>query len=433
MRVLVVGSGGREHALVWKLHQSPLVKEIYCAPGNSGTSKIATNAAINAEDISGLIEFASRKGIDLTVVGPEAPLIGGIENKFSKKGLKLFGPSKDGAEIEGNKAFAKSLMKKCKIPTAEFQTFKNRNSAVEYIKERGVPIVIKASGLAAGKGVIVAYDFDEAFRVVDMIMVEKKFGDAGKQIIVEEYLEGEEASAIAFTDGETILSLLPSQDHKPIYDGDKGPNTGGMGAYAPAPLIDKSLLTKIEDEILKPIVCGMRDEGRLYKGVLYAGLMITKDGPKVLEFNCRFGDPETQPILPLLETDIVEIMLATVDGRLDEIEIKWMNKFGVCVVIASGGYPGSYEKGKKIEDIDTLDELDDIIVFHAGTKYERENLVTSGGRVLGVTGIGDTLKGTINKTYKAVKKIKFENMYYRTDIGAKGLGSVQQITNSLDN
>jgi phosphoribosylamine--glycine ligase len=422
VKVMVVGSGGREHALVWKLSQSTLVDEIYAAPGNGGTGFLATNVEISAEDISGLAGFADSTGIDLTVVGPEVPLVKGIADEFRRRGLSCFGPSQEAARIEGSKVFAKQVMKKYGIPTSEFQIFKDRESAADYVRSADYPVVIKANGLAAGKGVIVAEDVKEAVEIVDMMFVEKRFGDAGSEIVVEEYLKGDEASIIALTDGKEIVPLLPSQDHKPIFDGDRGPNTGGMGAYAPVPKIDDHLLANVEHNVLRPVVAALRREGIPYRGAIYAGLMLTEDGPRVLEFNCRFGDPETQPVLPLLKSDFGELLQATIEGRLGEVRVEWSKRYAVCVVLASHGYPGEYEKGKRIRGVENAEAIADVVVFHAGTKLAGAEFVTAGGRVLGVTAIGETLNDAVEKAYRAAECIEFENVYYRRDVGLKALG-----------
>lgn len=417
----MVGGGGREHALVWKIAKSPLVDEVYAAPGNGGIAKIAKCIDVKPEDLNSLAKFARDEGLDLTVVGPEMPLALGIVDEFARQGLRIFGPTKGAAQVESSKLFAKELMGRCGIPTAEFKSFTDRDRAVLHIRDKGAPIVVKASGLAGGKGAIVCENVDSAVKAVDLLMVEKKLGHSGEVVVVEEYLAGEEASVLAFTDGSTVLPLIPSQDHKPIYDEDKGPNTGGMGAYAPAPLVDAKMLQLITQTILIPAVKGMSAQGIPYKGVLYAGLMMTREGPKVLEFNCRFGDPEIQPIFPLLRNDLVEVMLALMEGRLHQVKLEWENRAAVCVVLASGGYPGSYQKGKQISGIEEVNQMEDVILFHAGTRLTRDGLVTSGGRVIGVTGIGDTLKQAIEKAYSAAEGIRFENAYYRKDIGEKGL------------
>jgi len=421
MKVLVVGGGGREHALVWKIAQSPKVSKVYCAPGNAGISEQATILPIKANDLKGLLEFALREKIDLTVVGPEEPLTKGIVDLFESKGLSIFGSGQKAAEIEGSKAFAKEMMRKYHIPTASYEIFNNRNMAVQYIRKQGAPIVVKADGLAAGKGVIICKKVEEAIQSVDLIMVEKVFGEAGNRVVVEEYLVGEEASYIAFTDGKTILPLASSQDHKPIFDGDQGPNTGGMGAYSPAPVVTEEVNEKIIEKILRPIIQGMGEEGRPYKGVLYAGLMIHNGQPKVLEFNARFGDPETQPVLMRMKGDIVPILEACISGTLSQCRIEWDNRAAVCVVMVSKGYPGDYEKGKAIGGLKEVSKMNDVFVFHAGTGFKDDLVVTSGGRVLGVTGLGGDIPRAIDKTYQAVKKISWEGVHYRTDIGKKAL------------
>src|SRR3989339_285915 len=419
MKVLVIGSGGREHALVWKISQSPKVDKIYCAPGNAGTAEFAENVNIKVDDIAGLLNFAQEKKIDLTVVGPEIPLVLGVVDEFDKAGLKAFGPSKAAAQLEGSKAFAKNIMVKYDIPTAQTGIFTDPAKAIAYINEMGAPIVVKADGLAAGKGVLICQTTAEAITAVKDIMEKKEFGSAGDTVVIEECLVGEEASILALTDGKSIVPLETSQDHKRIYDGDKGPNTGGMGAYSPAPVITDHLMSQIDVEVLRPLVAGMAQEGIPYKGIIYAGIMVTKQGPKVLEFNCRFGDPETQPILMRMKSDIVPIFQAVIDGKLNNREIEWHEKAAVCVVIAAGGYPGKYEKGMPITGIDKVDQLANAYVFHAVTKFPGP--VTSGGRVLGVTALGDNIKFAIKNAYQAVEMIKFKGMQYRKDIGKKAL------------
>lgn len=421
MKVLVVGSGGREHALVWKIAQSPRVDKIYCAPGNAGTAELAENVEIKAEDIQALKKFARENKIDLTVVGPEAPLVLGIVNEFEKEGLKIFGPRKEAAIIEGSKVFAKQFMAKYEIPTAQAAIFDDPHKAREYINAIGAPIVVKADGLAAGKGVIVCQTKEEALSAIELIMVKKEFGKAGEKVVIEECLTGEEASILAFTDGHSIVPLASSQDHKRVFDGDKGPNTGGMGAYSPAPVVTDRLMEQIDVEILKPFVLGMRQEGIPYKGVIYAGIMVTKQGPKVLEFNCRFGDPETQPILMRMKSDIVPILESVVEEKLDDKFIEWDKRAAVCVVLASGGYPGHYEKGFLIEGLDKVSQFEDVVVFHAGTALKESKIVTAGGRVLGVTALGDNIKFAIDRAYRAVDLIYFKSMHYRRDIGKKAL------------
>ena len=385
MKILVVGGGGREHALVWKIAQSPRVKKIFCAPGNAGIAKQATCVPLNADDISGLLNFAIQETIDLTVVGPEISLTAGIVDKLENKGLRVFGPGSKGARIEGSKGFARNLMQKYGIPSADYKIFKDPKKGIAYVKQRGTPLVIKADGLAAGKGVILCETEEEAIHAIHQIMVAKVFGKAGDTIVIEEMLTGEEASFLVFTDGKTVLPLPTSQDHKAIYDGDKGPNTGGMGAYSPAPLIDQSLHQKIMDGIMIPTVKALAAEGASYKGVLYAGLMVENGEARVLEFNARFGDPETQPLMLRMKTDLVDVMEAVVDGHLADIKPVWDERASVCVVMAAKGYPGAYEKGATITGTAAASRIKDVVVFHAGTAYENKRLVTSGGRVLGVT------------------------------------------------
>ena len=421
MKVLVVGGGGREHALVWKIGQSPEVTKVYCAPGNAGISEQATTIPIKANDLNGLLEFALKEKIDLTVVGPEDPLTKGIVDLFESKGLFIFGASRKAAKIEGSKVFAKEMMKKYHIPTAFYEIFDNRDDAVKYIRKQGAPIVVKADGLAAGKGVIVCKTVEEAFQSVDKIMKEKIFGEAGNRVVIEEYLVGEEASYIAFTDGKAILPLASSQDHKPIFEDDQGPNTGGMGAYSPAPVVTEEVHERIIEKILRPIIYGMGEEGRPYKGVLYAGLMILDGHPKALEFNARFGDPETQPVLMRMKGDIIPILEACMKGTLSHHRIEWDNRASLCVVMASKGYPGDYEKGKLIEGLKEVSRMEGVFVFHAGTALKDGQIITNGGRVLGVTGLGEDISRAIERTYRAVKKISWDGVHYRTDIGQKAL------------
>lgn len=422
MKVLVIGKGGREHALVWKISKSPLVKKIYCAPGNAGISEQAECINIASEDIEELKEFALKEKIDLTVVGPEAPLVRGIVDEFEKAKLPIFGPTKEAAKLEGSKVFAKNIMRKYGVPTAEFATFADSEEAISYIKSKGAPIVVKADGLAAGKGVVVCNTTDEAVSAVKRIMEDRVFGDSGKRIVVEECLEGEEASILAFIDGEDINLLPSSQDHKPIYDGDKGPNTGGMGAYSPAPVVKDEMLRVIEKEIMKRIIDGLSNDGIIYKGILYAGLMIRDGKPYVLEFNVRFGDPEIQAILPRMETEIMQLLMATINGNVKDIVCRWKDEACVCVVIASGGYPGSYQKGKVISGLESLKNSEEVVAFHAGTKMaDTGKIATDGGRVLGISALGRDIKEAINNAYNAVSYINFENMYYRKDIGRKAL------------
>ncbi|MCK4469591.1 MAG: phosphoribosylamine--glycine ligase [Desulfobacterales bacterium] len=421
MKVLIIGSGGREHAFVWKIAQSPKVKKIYCAPGNAGIANMATCVPINVEDIDKLVLFAKDKKIDLTFVGPEGPLSAGIVDIFETEGLKIFGATKKATEIESSKSFAKNLMNKYRIPTAMGRTFTSYKKAETYLRKMGAPIVVKADGLAAGKGVIVCATVNKALNALKKIMIKKDFGDAGNKVVIEECLFGEEASFIAFTDGKTVLPLPSSQDHKPIYDNDKGPNTGGMGAYSPAPIVDKYISRKIMEDIMIPAVRAMETEDRPYKGVLYAGVMIDKDQIKVLEFNARFGDPETQPMLIRIKNDVIPIMEAVIKGRLDKCRLEIDDKASVCVVMASGGYPGSYKKGMPIAGLKQVGRMKDVVVFHAGTAAKDKTVVANGGRVLGVTALGDSVTNAISKAYRAVSKISWDNVYYRKDIGQKAV------------
>jgi phosphoribosylamine---glycine ligase len=426
MKVLVIGSGGREHSLVWKLNQSRRVSKIYCAPGNAGIGKIAECIDLSATDIKGLVNFAQKEKIDLTLVGPEASLTLGVVDAFEKQGLRIFGPSQKAAILEGSKVFTKKFMQDYDIPTAGFSVFRKPERAIEHIKRIGTPVVIKADGLAAGKGVIVAQTEQEAVEAITIIMQDKVFGDAGNRIVVEDFMTGEEASFLAFTDGKTVLPLPTSQDHKPIFDGDKGPNTGGMGAYSPAPVVTPALEKQIMNRIMIPTVKGMAKEGRPYKGVLYAGLMIHDGKARVVEFNCRFGDPEAQPLLMRLKTDLVKIVEAVLDERLHKIKLDIDPRPTVCVVMSSGGYPGSYEKGKVISGLNKAEKQDSVVVFHAGTALKNKKTVTAGGRVLGVTAIGNDLDDAISQAYEIVKMIKWSGSFYRTDIGAKAARHTKQ-------
>lgn len=422
MKVLVIGSGGREHALAWKLSQSKKVKKIYCAPGNAGTQELAINIALGAEDLKNLVKFAKREKIDLTIVGPDNSLALGIVDKFEKAGLKIFGPNKKAAQIEASKIFAKRFMKKFNIPTADFKVFSDHKKVLTYLHSCSFPQVIKADGLALGKGVSICHSFKEAKKEVEKIMVKKTFGEAGKKIVIEEYLLGQEASILAFADGQIVVPMIPSQDHKQVFDGDKGPNTGGMGCYAPVPIITSKLMRQIIKEVLIPAVKGMRKIGRPYKGILYAGLMVKDNQVKVLEFNARFGDPETQVVLPLLRTDLLEIIESCLSGNLDKIRIKWRKEACVCVVLASGGYPLEYKKGKEIKGLGSFKGVSDSFVFHAGTALnDKHRFVTNGGRVLCVSSVAPSLKQAKNKSYQGVKRISFDGMHYRTDIGMKAL------------
>ncbi|MGD0337041.1 MAG: phosphoribosylamine--glycine ligase [Candidatus Omnitrophota bacterium] len=430
MRILIIGSGGREHALVWKIAQSKLADKIFCAPGNGGIAQNAECVDIKAEDIPRLIDFARKEKIDLTVVGPEAPLAAGIVDEFRNQKLKVFGPNKSAARLEASKVFAKEIMAKYKVPTAEFEIFEDADSAKKYIRKIGVPCVIKADGLAAGKGVVVAKTINEAEAAVKAMMQDRIFGLAGNKVIIEECLEGQEASILVITDSREVIALSAAQDHKRIFDDDQGPNTGGMGAYSPAPAVTSPVLKEILEKIVYRTIDGLVKEGIEYKGVLYAGVMLTEDGPKTLEFNVRFGDPETQAILPRLKSDLLEVMLATAEGNLSRIRsLMWDERICLCVVCASGGYPGDYEKGKEISGLSEAAGMKDIVVFHAGTTKSPSHQVTkspvkyftNGGRVLGVTGLGNTITEAITNTYQAVEKIHFEGMHYRKDIGYKAI------------
>ncbi len=421
MKILVVGGGGREHALVWKISQSPLVSQVYCAPGNPGIAEIADCVHIGVDEIDALLDFASAEKIDLTVVGPEIPLTMGIVDSFKAAGLEIFGPSKAAAQIEGSKGFSKDLMARHGIPTAAYATFTDHAAAVAYIKEQGAPIVVKADGLAAGKGVVVAMTVAEAIAAVDDIMQDKIFGAAGASVVIEEFMEGEEASFFAFTDGKNILPLASSQDHKRVFDNDEGPNTGGMGAYSPAPVVTDDLYRIIVDTIVRPTIEGMEKDGCPYSGILYVGLMI-KDGiPRVVEYNARFGDPEAQPLLMRMKSDIVPVLQACARGELSQDSIEWHDKAAVCVVMASGGYPANFEKGLPISGLEAAAGLDDLMVFHAGTTLKDGIVVNNGGRVLGVTALGATVKEAIDQAYKGANLITWQDVHFRNDIGAKAL------------
>ncbi|MEE9523360.1 MAG: phosphoribosylamine--glycine ligase [Thermodesulfovibrionales bacterium] len=416
MKVLVIGSGGREHAMVWKLAQSRQVDKIYCCQGNAGISEIAECIDINMDDHEALIDLVKYEWIDMTIVGPEVPLSEGIVNAFEKKGRKIMGPTKAAAQLESSKVFAKDFMKKYNIPTAAYKVFTSYNQAEEYIRLKGAPIVVKADGLAAGKGVIVAETVDDAFDGIKLIMKDRVFGDAGDRVVIEDCLKGEEASYMIFTDGKTILPMVSSQDHKRIFDDDKGPNTGGMGAYSPAPVVTGELEQVVLKKVMQPVIDGMKKEGIKFKGILYAGLMIDNGNPKVLEYNCRLGDPETQPVLMRMESDLMDIAFGITDEKLDEVDIKWKDESTVCVVISSKGYPGKYGKGEVITGLDQFRGGKDVVVFHAGTSFNDDKLVTSGGRVLGVTALGKDLKEAKQKTYDAINKIHFDGMHFRKDI-----------------
>jgi len=446
MNILVIGSGGREHALVWKIKQSPKVNKIYCAPGNGGIAKDAECIDIKPEDVSGILDFAKKNNIDLTIVGPEVPLAAGIVDEFTKSGLNIFGPTKELARLEASKVFAKETMTRFGIPTADYKIFNDVEKAKDCALRRGgplcppiagrpqgvaptYPLVVKADGLAAGKGVIICKTEKEALAAIDDIMIKRIFGAAGDKIIIEDCLQGEEASFLVVSDGKEVAALASSQDHKRVFDEDKGPNTGGMGAYSPAPVVNEKMHKRIMKEIITPLLNGLAKEGKFYKGVLYAGIMITKTGPKVLEFNVRFGDPETQVILPRLNTDLVDLCLASITGKISEMKLEWKNKSAICVVLASGGYPGDYKKGIEISGLDSsvFKGSPETYVFHAGTKISPQSPVTSpkyltnGGRVLNVVSLGGTMRQAFNNVYESAEMIKFEGMHYRKDIGYRAL------------
>ncbi len=420
MNILVVGGGGREHALVWKIAQSNNVNKIFCAPGNGGIAALAECIPIQVHAVEALLQFARRQKIDLTVVGSEEPLTLGIADTFRKHGLKIFGPSALAAEIEGSKVFAKQLMKKYGIPTAGFEVFSDPDSAKHFIRKKNQPCVVKTDGLAAGKGALVCPEVNEALSAVDIVMSEKNFGAAGRRIVVEDMMQGEEASVFAVTDGDDYIVLPSAQDHKRILDGDRGKNTGGMGAYAPAPVVTQEILERVKHEIIKPTIDAMAAEGRMFQGVLYCGIMLTAEGPKVVEFNCRFGDPECQALMPLIQSDVVEMFLAVEEEKLKTYPLKLNKRHCVCVVMASGGYPDRYEKNKCILGLDDIGDTH-IMVFHAGTEKRGHQLFTAGGRVLGVTSIAENLAGAAKQAYEAVGRIQFENAYFRKDIGHRAL------------
>lgn len=418
MRILVIGRGGREHAIIWSLKKSEKVKEIFCAPGNGGIAEIAECVDIREDQFEEISQYVHDNDINFVVIGPDDPLAAGIVDFLEAKGILVYGPRKNAAIIEGSKVFTKNLMKKYNIPTAAYETFENYDEAVAYLHKQGAPIVIKADGLAAGKGVIVAHSVEEAEKALKEIMVDKVFGAAGTQVVIEEFLQGQEMSLLAFVDGNIVRPMTPSQDHKPVFDNDLGPNTGGMGTYSPLPHISQSVIDEAIATILKPTAEAMVKEGRPFRGVLYAGLILTETGTKTIEFNARFGDPETQVILPRLETDLLDIFLATVNGRLEEMDIRWSEEAAVCVILASGGYPGTYSKNLPITG---LKDIKDSLVFHAGTALKDGQLVTNGGRVLGVVGRGKTIKEAREQAYRDAERIHFEGKQYRTDIAKKAL------------
>jgi len=423
VNILVVGSGGREHAICWKLKQSSLLSRLYCAPGNAGTSRLGENVPIDPDDIGRLLEFAKSRQIDLTVVGPEAPLVEGIVDQFQAAGLQVSGPSREAAQLEGSKAFAKDFMRRHGIPTADYQTYSD--AALVAADLRGgryrFPLVVKADGLAAGKGVFISPDLASAERAVDAIMRDRQFGASGDRLVIEEFLEGEEVSFMVFSDGRNYIPMVPSQDHKAVFDGDKGPNTGGMGAYSIDAILSPQIRQRVLSEVIEPTIRGMAEEGMPFRGILYAGLMIAASGPKVLEYNARFGDPETQVVLPRLDADLVSILAGIAKGDLTQADVRWNNDAVVCVVVASGGYPGSYQKGKDISGLEMAGEIRNTVVFHAGTAQRNGKTVSSGGRVLGITAKAKSLEEAILQAYEGVNKVHFEGMYYRRDIAAKGL------------
>ena len=424
MKVLVLGKGGREHALVWKLAQSPRVERVYCAPGNAGTAEDGVNVPLEADEFDRLVRFARKEQVGLTVVGPEEPLANGVVDTFQKAGLRIFGPTKEAARLEGSKAFAKTLMRHADVPTAEFKIFDHPEPARLYVGTREYPVVVKADGLAAGKGVVVCSTKEEALAAIDRIMVREEFGrEAGRKIVVEKRMDGEELSILALVSGRTVVTLPPTQDHKAAFDGDAGPNTGGMGAYCPAPLGQPALLDVIDRDVLTPTVHAMKRGRRPFRGVLYVGVMATPQGPRVLEYNCRFGDPETQPLMMRLRTDLLDVLEATVEDRLDELPqgLEWDPRPAVCVVMASRGYPGKYERGLAIRGLAEAARLPDVKVFHAGTRRDGDRVLTDGGRVLGVTALGDTLTDAKRRAYEAVERIEFPGGFYRRDIADKAL------------
>jgi phosphoribosylamine---glycine ligase len=424
MRILVIGSGGREHALVWKISQSPRITKIYCAPGSAGIEELAESVRISPEQIAPLAEFAEKEKIDLTVVGPELPLTLGIVDLFESRGLRIFGPNKAAAELEGSKAFAKDLLHANNIPTGSFGTFTDATVAKTYLDQQKPPYVIKADGLAGGKGVVITAKIAEAQAVVDDILVNKVFGNAGDKLLIEEFLDGEEASFMVLTDGEDVLPLASAQDHKRVFDHDEGPNTGGMGAYSPAPVVTPEIHHRVLRDILTPLLTGLKSKDIHYRGVIYVGLMITKDGPKVLEFNARFGDPECQPIMMRLKSDLIPLLEATIDGNLRQVKAEWHEDPAVCVVLSANGYPGTYDRGKEIAGLEKLRDWHNGFVFHAGTAKDNGRWLTSGGRVLGVTARGATITDAVKEAYRAVDKISWDGMHYRKDIAQRELKNV---------
>jgi phosphoribosylamine---glycine ligase len=417
MNVLVIGSGGREHALAWKLRQSPQVKQVFIAPGNAGTAQLGRNVDIKLSELDQLLNFARQEAIDLTVVGPDDVLAAGIVNLFEAAGHRIFGPCREAARLESSKSFAKQFMVRHGIPTARFREFESSQDAKTSLGEFGFPLAVKADGLALGKGVVIAQDRAEAEAAIDDMIERRRFGDAGRKVVIEEFLSGTECSVHALVDGHSYLLFPTAQDHKQIYDGNRGPNTGGMGAFSPSQRLDAELLQQIRETVLEPFIRGIQKDHLRFRGLLFPGLMLTKDGPRVLEFNCRFGDPETQVLMPRLKTDLVDLLVATITEQLATVTVQWDTRPAVCIVMASGGYPGHYEVGKTIAGLEHLDRKDDVIVFHAGTRMDENRILTSGGRVLGVTAVGDTLLAAKERAYDALDKIEFDGSYFRRDIG----------------
>jgi phosphoribosylamine--glycine ligase len=418
MNVLVIGGGGREHALAWKLRQSPHVKQVFISPGNAGTARVGRNIEAKLSELDQLLNFAQQESIDLTVVGPDDVLAAGIVDLFENAGLRIFGPCQEAAQLESSKSFAKRFMVRHGIPTARFGEFEASQDAKAALGEFGFPLAVKADGLALGKGVVIAHDRSEAEVAIDDMIERRRFGDAGRKVVIEEFLSGAECSVHALVDGRSYLLFPTAQDHKQLYDGNQGPNTGGMGTFSPSHRLDATLLREIREKILDPFMRGIQKDHLRFRGLIFPGLMLTKDGPRVLEFNCRFGDPETQVILPRLKSDIVDLFEATIAGQLDTVTAEWDTRSAVCVVLASGGYPGDYKTGKTIVGLEHADQMDDVIVFHAGTRLRENRILTSGGRVLGVTAVGDTLLAAKRRAYDAVAKIEFDGSYFRHDIGS---------------
>jgi phosphoribosylamine--glycine ligase len=418
MNVLVIGGGGREHALAWKLRQSPRVQQVFIAPGNAGTAKVGRNVELKLSQLDELLSFAQRESIDLTVVGPDDVLAAGIVDLFEKAGLRIFGPCKEAAQLESSKGFAKRFMVRHGIPTARFGEFESSSDAKAALGDFGFPVAVKADGLALGKGVVIAHNRAEAETTIDDMIERHRYGEAGRKVVIEEFLSGTECSIHALVDGRSYLLFPTAQDHKQLYEGNRGPNTGGMGTISPSQRLDASLVQVIRETVLDPFLRGIQKDGIRFRGLLFPGLMLTKDGPRVLEFNCRFGDPETQVLLPRLQTDLVDLLEATINGRLDAVLARWNSSCAVCVVMTSGGYPNDYKTGKTVLGLEQTDAMENVVVFHAGTRWGENRILTSGGRVLGVTGVGDTLPAAKRRAYDAVDKIEFDGKYFRRDIGS---------------